>query len=231
MDITDTLLERPFGFRVGKKHFFIYPNTIGKMMLINRLLSQLEINNNLMAINPAMETLRVASVKKKECCLIAAYATYNKKEDLLDYPKVEKRMKFFEKEIEIEDLATLLMVILTTDKTEEILRKSGIQDELERMKRVMKVKESKNSVSFGGQTIYGTQIDAACERYGWTYDYVVWGISYANLRLLLADKINTMYLTDEELKKTPKNALKRGDEVIRADDPKNREKILAMDWK
>ena len=41
---------------------------------------------------------------------------------------------------------------------------------------------------FGGKTIWGTLIDAACERYGWTFDYVVWGISYNNLTLMLKDK-------------------------------------------
>ena len=74
--------------------------------------------------------------------------------------------------------------------------------ELERMNEVMKVKkQDKNGVSFGGRSVWGTLIDAACERYGWSYQYVLWGISYSNLQLLFADQIRQIFLTDEERKK------------------------------
>ena len=38
----------------------------------------------------------------------------------------------------------------------------------------------RSSIAFGGKSIWGTLIDAACERYGWSYQYVLWGISYSN---------------------------------------------------
>lgn len=41
-------------------------------------------------------------------------------------------------------------------------------------------KKVQNQYVFGGKSIWGALIDAACERYGWTFDYVVWGISYNN---------------------------------------------------
>ena len=56
-------------------------------------------------------------------------------------------------------------------------------------------------------------------------NYVVWGISYTNLRMLMADSISTVYLTADERKLLnifdPK-------ERINADDPKNRELIKSM---
>ena len=67
-------------------------------------------------------------------------------------------------------------------------------------------------------------IDFACQRYGWTMDYVLWSISYVNLRMLLEDAITTVYLSDDERKK-----LGRGDgEVINADDPANRDLVRRM---
>lgn len=56
-------------------------------------------------------------------------------------------------------------------------------------------------------------------------NYVVWGISYANLKMLLADAITTIYLTAEERKELN---IFDNKEHINADDPKNRELIKAM---
>ena len=37
-----------------------------------------------------------------------------------------------------------------------------------------------------------------CERYGWTFDYVLWGVSWANVRLMLTDAINIDYKSDDK---------------------------------
>jgi len=55
-------------------------------------------------------------------------------------------------------------------------------------------------------------IDVVLQKYHWTYDYLLWGISYQNVQMLLADNMST---TTEE-------------EVIDADDPNNRERIKEM---
>lgn len=70
-------------------------------------------------------------------------------------------------------------------------------------------------------------IDIACERYGWTMDYVVWGISYANLHMLLNDYITSIYLTDDEIKKYH---ISMDRTFINGDDPKNMDKIKGMKW-
>ena len=74
-------------------------------------------------------------------------------------------------------------------------------------------------VSFGGRSVYGSLIDYACQRYGWTMQYVVWGISYANLQMLIADALNTAYLNDDEMRKL---GVQNGDcQVLDGDDPQN----------
>lgn len=70
-------------------------------------------------------------------------------------------------------------------------------------------------------------IDTACQRYGWTFEYVVWGISYANLQLLLADSVTSIYLSDEERKRVN---IPQDRDIINADDPANMAKIKAMKW-
>lgn len=104
------------------------------------------------------------------------------------------------REMDNEDIATLILACLMYDKTLLFIQYFGIDKEQERMSEVIKAKDNKNSFSFGGKSIYGTIIDAACERYKWTYDYVVWGISYTNLQMLLKDYVKSVYLTDDEMK-------------------------------
>ena len=69
-----------------------------------------------------------------------------------------------------------------------------------------------------GKSIYGLLVDFACQRYGWTLDYILWGISLVNLNMLFADAITTVYLNDEERKKL---GMSNG-EVIDADDPETK---------
>ena len=48
----------------------------------------------------------------------------------------------------------------------------------------------------GGRSPWGSFLDAACERYKWTFDYVMWEISYVNLMMMLNDAVSIDYDTD-----------------------------------
>jgi hypothetical protein len=71
-------------------------------------------------------------------------------------------------------------------------------------------------------------IDRAAERYGWTKDYIVWGIDLASLQLMLADGIGTTHLSDEEREQL--GVPVAGDIVIDADDPASREQLRNYRW-
>lgn len=62
-------------------------------------------------------------------------------------------------------------------------------------------------------------LDVVCSKYGWTFDYALWGISWLNLNMMIADSITvlTSFGKDEE-----------NVEVLKADDPENAETILRM---
>lgn len=200
LDIADTIIDRPKGFSVGRRHFYLYPVTLGKMYLQQRIVENLELNTELLRVNPCVEALRLVETKKEDCCLLLAYHTLQTKKDVLNNRIVTIRKNIFLREMENEDIATLTLACLTSDKTTNIAQHLGIDKELRRMSDVAKAKKSNNTYTFGGKSIYGALIDAACERYKWTFDYVVWEISYTNLQLLLKDKVNSLYLTDEEMK-------------------------------
>lgn len=225
MNIADTIMERPVGFNVGNRRFFIYPPTLGKTYILVRLFNALDADSKIIASNPYMETLRLCQTKKDIVCRILSYYTFNRKDDIYDNSKIEYWSKWFERKLDNEELSTLFVLILSGDNTDEYIKYFGIDKEREERKRIAKVKNDNSSISFGGNSTYGTLIDFACQRYGWTMDYVVWGISYANLKMLMADAITTIYLSADERKQLN---IFDDKEYINADDPKNKELVREM---
>lgn len=63
MDVADAIMERPAGFTVGKRSFFIHPVTLGKMYLLARLFDSLEISKQVVSTNPYMEAIRICKTK------------------------------------------------------------------------------------------------------------------------------------------------------------------------
>ena len=223
-NISDAIIERPVNFSMGKSKLCLYPPTLGKMQILKNLYFSMDVNMDLLAINPLAETLRICTEKPDAVCQIIAYSTFNDKKSIMDMEKVLHRAKFFQDNTSVEDMATILTIILSNDKIEEFIQYFGIDVEREMKAQISRIKGEGSSITFGGKSIYGLLIDFACQRYGWTMDYVLWGISYVNLNMLFADAITTVYLSDEERKK-----LGRGDgKVVNADDPKNRELIRKM---
>ena len=227
---TDAIMERPYGFSVDDVRFYIYPTTLGKSLLLQRLISSLGINNDHLMVNASAEMLRVIGEHRGTCLRIIAYATCKGKDEVFDEDYVKHRIAILENGADNEDIVTLLLVILTGDKVEEVIKEFEIDKEADMLRSCMKVKDSSGTLSFGGKSIYGTTIDVLCQRYGWTLDYVVWGISYANIRLLLADYIKEVHLTDEERKRLPANVLHKDEEVIMAT-KENMEQIRSMTWR
>lgn len=224
-NIADMILEKPLEFYIEQERYRLYPVTLGKSYLIQRLVSSLGIKAENVQINPFLEALRLCRDKVDTVARIIAYSTIKDKETLFDEDFVSKRASHFIETLDTEDLAKLLLYILTGDKVEECIKYLGLDKEREDQKKVLKVKnKGSNVLSFGGKSMYGTLIDIACERYGWTMDYVVWGISYANLRMLMADMITTISLTDEEKKKVHL----RTKDFIDGDNPDNIDRIRAM---
>lgn len=221
--IAMVLTDMPLGIEVGANHYYLYPQTLGKMYLTSPIVESLKISQENLKVNAFMEALRVAHEHFDDCCTLIAYHTFKSKSFLLDKRCISKRAKELNNWCDTDDLATLLIAILSDNKLAEITKELELDKESERMAKVNHAKDSKNQFIFGGKTVWGSLIDAACERYGWTYDYVVWEISYNNLTLMLKDKITSIYLSDEEMKKAHIPA-----STERICDGNNKEDIMAL---
>lgn len=226
MDIADMIIERPYGFRLDSRQFYLYPVTLGKTYLLARLVSELGINEDFVKLNPYAESLRLCSEKKDIVCRLITYHTLNKKEDLFDTRKVSSRQKFFLKNLSLDDMAQLLIILLTKTDINIYLTHFGIDKEQARLKKALAAKDKSSSLSFGGKCAYGNLFSPLLEKYGWSFEYLIWGISYDNLKMLSADAVTSIYLSKEEMRK----ANLSNEETINADDPSNIDKIMSMDW-
>lgn len=228
MNIADAIMERPIGFNVGNRHFCLYPPTLGKIYLISRLNDALRINHEILKENPYLEALRLCQEKKDIVCRIVAYHTLNGKSDILNESKVSSRALFFKNELDNGELANIILAAMSWDNANTYIKHFRLDKEQALRKKISELKEEdSSSISFGGLSTYGTLIDFACQRYGWSMDYVVWGISYVNLQMLMADAVTSIYLSKKEMKKL--HIPKRGS-FINGDDPSNMEKIKSMNW-
>lgn len=227
-EILEALMERPYGFTINDKRYYLYPVTLGKSILLSRLMRELDIDAELLAKNPSLEALRVVSAHRDVAILIIAYCTAKDKQEVFDNAIIEKYQSFFSENLSDEEIAQLLLIIYQYDKTASFIRYLGLDRDQKEQAKISKMKNKNgNTIMFGGKSIYGSLISVACEKYGWTLDYVVWGISLVNLRMMLADSVNSIYLSDDEKKSA---RLTAGQEIVNMDNPDNWAKIKSMKW-
>lgn len=224
IDVSDAITERPVRFSIGPQQFSLHPPTLGKMQLLKNLYLYIDIDERLYQLNTDKELLQICRTQSDVVCQIVAYSTFRSKADLLDADKVMNRARFFAENLSAEDLATLLTLILTVDRTDEFVTYFGLDKEHLKRQEISRLKGDGSSVTFGGRSIYGLLIDFACQRYGWTLDYILWDISLVNLNMLMTDAITTIYLSDEERKQLGMS----GGGVINADDPANNELLREL---
>lgn len=228
-DISDVMIERPISFRFGLSRYMMYPLSLGKMQLCSRIIESIGLDriNGGTAVHVAV--LSTVLKEREKCLRLLSYVSLPGR-DCLDETKVRRQIRRFSR-IKDTDIASILVLFLSMDKTKAIMKEFGIDMEEKRLAKAVKAKnrEDSNSISFGGKSIWGTIIDTACERYGWTYQYVVWGISYSALQLMMSDHIKTVIMTDKERKSagitTDGNVIDAGNTTAL------REYIKSQNWK
>ena len=228
--MADIVMEAPHAFSIGDVSYQLYPMTIGKMLLMQQILESIGIDGDGISKNPILEIVKTVALHRADCLSLIVLAIAKTKDECFDPERIKSKTMELSAILSNEDVATLMVHVMTCDKSDEVMRQYGIDKEQEAMMAVGKAKSQGCSLSFGGKTILGTYIDQACERYGWTLEYCVWGVSYSALRIMLADKVNTIYVSEEERKNIPSHILQKDEDAIRAN-KENMETIKSMSWK
>ena len=214
IDITDVLLEVPIEVSIGRRRFRIYPLSLGKSFVVERLLDRIGLSR--LGDNRLNNFLLLAAIGAHRDDFLKLIAYYTLPGDeCLDTVKVERRIKELRK-VKNHQIAALTSIALSSERTPEIMEHFRFEEESKRYDKVSRVKKSDgNNVMFGGRTVWGCVIDFLAQRYGWTLQYILWGISCSNLSLLMKDYVRTVYLTDDELKEA---GLPKDNIFIKADD-------------
>lgn len=223
---TDILLERRHEFTVHGRYFTLYQPSLGITTMIKASLEGIGIDLNEMMVEPTVYLLPIVEKRPLDCCRIIALSACATRAEAQSSKHVNVIARHLRKWLSSAEIISLLLISIGNNRVGEWLNQSGIAKENERMRSVSACRKD-GSPTFGGKTIFGQVIDPAMERYGWTYEYTVWGISYAALTTLLADRVTSIMLTDEERKKVPKHLIDTG-ERISGDDPANIEKMMRM---
>lgn len=228
--LADAVMDRPREFFIGECRFCLWYPTLGMSMMVARHIESLEIDGKLFTINPNIEALRLSTKKRKEVCYIISIHTFRKFHELCNSEKIRKRAEYFERKLGEEDIAQLLLLILSIPTVENIMELTGIAEQQRQQAKILKIKNDDSStLSFGGLTMYGSLIVPACEKLNLTPHQVIWEISIINLRMLLADTVNTIYLSDEERKKVgPIKNMKQKD--VYGMTKEDIAKLKSMDW-
>jgi len=227
-NLEDVIIGRPHPFTLGGRQFYLYPVTLAKMFLLHRQVERLGINRALLNTSPYVEAMRLANHSRDVCCQILAYHTApNTYNDLYDIEKFNERKEFFMNEMESEDMATLLINLLSTDKTEQFIKHLGLDKERERLAKVMEIKDKNGSgtnITFNGVSVMGAFIQPLMEM-GFTDNEILFEKGYTYLRLRLADKVTSIYLTEDERQNVPTSL---GGGLLDANDPEAFKELSAL---
>lgn len=229
--VVESILERPITFALdddkGKlRYFYVYPPSLGISFLSADLLKKLQIDHQLLKVNQQIEMFRLCTEQREDVLRLITIHTFQRRSDAIREEKVKERMKELQS-LDAAELSTLLLAIMDWQSYyDKFIKHFGIDKERKDREKISRIKEDdSSSVTFGGNSIYGSLLDHACERYKWELGYVVWGISITNLNMMLADSVQSVYLTEKERKQAHIHA--KGT-VIKADDPKNAALVKAF---
>lgn len=201
-EVVDAMLEKPIPFTIGdRRFFFLFQPSLGTSLLACQLLQELTLNKELLAVNKQAEILRVCGAQRDIVLRIISLHTFARRSDVLREDKLQERIKELDV-LPASDLATLLVTIMSWDgRQEKFIRHFQLDLERKTREKIFEYKKQKGgSLTFGGRSLYGSVLDAACERYGWELGYVLWGISSINLNMMLADSVQSVLLTKDEAK-------------------------------
>jgi hypothetical protein len=130
-------------------------------------------------------------------------------------------------EMESDDMASLLINLLTADQTEQFIKHLGLDKERERLAKVMEIKDKNGSgtnITFNGVSVMGAFIQPLMEM-GFTDNEILFEKGYTYLRLRLADKVTSIYLTEDERQNVPTSL---GGGLLDANDPEAFKELSAL---
>ena len=196
-DLSDVITGLGHEFLVGHRQFHLWPLTLGKIFFLQPYLNELSLPS-LIGSDPYHVILAAVTAHRWTCCwILAVHATENNRRMFFDTYGIKERSSYFDKSLSDVDLASLLVLAMSSDKTETLSEQLGIKAERDRLSEALLRRESSHLASYGAKSIFGSFIVPLIEM-GLSIDEILYERGYDFLRLLLSDKQITLPLTGDE---------------------------------
>ena len=196
--IASIITGRPLSFRIGRKALSLYPVTFAKTYVLAPYIEALGVDARLLNASPSTEALRLAASKREVCAsILAVHATPNTARDFFDKRSFSVRRNIFLK-LSSTDMASLLLYVLSGDESQQVMAALGMDKEQRRLEKVarLKSKSDTSTLTFGGKSVFGSFI-APLKEMGYTDNEILYERGYTYLRLMLADKPVSVFLTED----------------------------------
>lgn len=195
--ITSAIIGRPREAIVDGRRLRFYPATLGGSLVISAELGRITSGR-------LPETAReIADLARRDPEGVARVIAMSaqKGREVLDTAAVEETAKWLTERVDPAGLSELLLAALGEDSAERIIDACGLREEQnERRELARRKMAGARQRTYGGKTLWGTLITPGCELYGCTPETVIWEVSLMSLRMTLADRIESVALSDDDMK-------------------------------
>lgn len=224
-EVLDLIIERSRTISIGGRSFRIQPPSLGKTLILSRYNRRLELPKATNDEELMKALLTIVQNQPDVVCEMLAVFLSNGREELQDDTHIAEVSDYLAHELDTVGRATLLHLYFEDKPASYFIKLLGIDKEQERQRKAEAAKDRSSSLRVGGVSLFGALLDTACERYKWTYQYVVWDISYNVLQTMLADVVQSIYLTESERRRA---RVSTDGISISGDDPRNASLIRDM---
>jgi len=226
--LADAVMDRPREFFIDGKRYCLWSPTLGVSLMLGRHLESIGVDSELMSSNPGLEILRLVRERRDDVCYILAILSYRSFLELSNTATLKRRADLYSKKLSDDELGQIALLGLGGIDAGQLIKLSGLEKERNEQSRISEHKNKDGHTQvFGGRTMYGALLDATCRAYGWTKEYAVWGIDLTSLRMMLADKVDSVYLSDDDMKQLGIHST-HGQKYGMT--PEDIAKLKAMDW-
>lgn len=220
----DTLTEKIESFEIEGNDkeqitLYLYPLQLGRLAMISRRLIDLDLIFDDEQMEGAVKRMwTICSEKSKEVAEIIAIATLRTQQEIEDMLKERTKLIYWSPTMD-NFVHHRISILLRGFYERYSLGKNAAGNDFPN-------DNSGADSHYGGRSIWG-QIDNLINRYHWTLEYILWGISWANVQLMISDALKT----DCKSKSTtniPNNEQSKVPDIIDMNDPNAMNTLLLM---
>lgn len=195
--IESGIIGRPREAYAAGRLLRFYPATLGGSLVISAELRRLAPGKSGLT---AADAARLARENPAGVSRVVAMSACEGR-GILDTEAVEETASWLRGHVDAEGLARLMLAALGDDTPEGLMEAAGLcEDQAARCVLARRRMSGGRHRTFGGKTLWGALVAPACELFGCTPETAIWEVSLMNLRMTLADRMESVSLSDDDLR-------------------------------